>query len=147
MQRQKYASHVIAKEATAPSALTAAPLTVPEAYGARVAGIGKILEIPKPPKKPNTSRKKRDCRAKCLNEIETEHQPSTFGAISYRQMETSEDDDDWVFGKCRKNYSEDKEEKWSRVVAMVPPGWPTTLKCQQEDSKEEVFMCDICAEK
>ncbi|KAL3277097.1 hypothetical protein HHI36_012455 [Cryptolaemus montrouzieri] len=64
-------SNMIAKEATASSALTAAPLAAPEANEARVAEIGEILEIPQPPKVPTTSRKKKDSRAKCLNEIET----------------------------------------------------------------------------
>ncbi|KAL3284142.1 hypothetical protein HHI36_018310 [Cryptolaemus montrouzieri] len=77
--------NVITKEVTVPSALTAAPLAVTKANEARVAGIGEILEIPQPPEVPIT--------------IEIEHQPSTSGATSSRQMETSEDDDDWVCGK------------------------------------------------
>ncbi|KAL3279115.1 hypothetical protein HHI36_016629 [Cryptolaemus montrouzieri] len=112
--------NVVAKEATAPSALTAAPLAAPEANEARIAGIGELSEIPQPPKVATTSRKNRDSRAKCLNEIQSEHQGSTSGVTSSRQMEIPKGDDDWVCGKCRKNYSEDaKEEKWNTVDAML----------------------------
>ncbi|KAL3283952.1 hypothetical protein HHI36_018120 [Cryptolaemus montrouzieri] len=92
------------KEATVPSASIAAPLAAPEANETRVAGIGEILEIPQPPKVP-ASRKK--------------------SFQSKIQMEASEDGDDKVCGKCRKDYSEDAKEKneakWCNAPTVVCP--------------------------
>ncbi|KAL3279503.1 hypothetical protein HHI36_017012 [Cryptolaemus montrouzieri] len=54
-------------------------INTPKANTARVAGFGEILESPQPNLTQSTDhiQKKTDSKAKCLNEIETEHQPST----------------------------------------------------------------------
>ncbi|KAL3280703.1 hypothetical protein HHI36_003940 [Cryptolaemus montrouzieri] len=114
--------NVAAKEATAFFVLTVAPLAAYEANKARVAGIDEISEIPQSPQVPTISRKK-------------------------IQMETSEDDDDWVCGSAEKIILKMQRRKMIRVGAILYRRVPYLVKCQQENSNEEVFMCDTCAEK